>query len=122
MADVLSILADGHVDLEETQALRKEYYADGLVEEAELREVFAIKDGSESYVPEFAELVADMIADFALEDEETPGVVDAHEAAVLVELIGADGVFDDAERLGIQIIADTADEIDDALLELIDQL
>ena len=55
---------------------------------------------------------------YALEDAETPGVVDAGEAAVLNELIGADGTTDEYEAAALRQIHATATSVHPSLMSV----
>ena len=121
MIDVQAILADGHVDLEETQNLRAEIYGEdgdggSQVTEGELRTLFQIKDGADSYVSEFGDLVVEAAVSYALEDPDTPGVVDAGEAAVLNELIQGDGEIDEVETRILTAIRTRAESVHPSLI------
>ena len=121
MLDIQAILADGHVDLEETQAIREEIFGEAgdggsQVTAGELRQLFQIKDGADSYVSEFGDLVVEATVAFALEDPDTPGVVDADEAALLNELIQSDGEIDAVETRILTAIRTLATSVHSSLI------
>lgn len=99
--DIDAILEDGYIDGDEVAAIRAEIFADdgdegSDVSEAEFRMVDEIKNGVEygQWVSAFEVLYIEAGMNYAARD----GEVDANEAGVLNELIGADGVTDPLEE------------------------
>jgi hypothetical protein len=116
--DITQILSDGHINVDETASIRAEVYADGQIEEEELRDLYYLKDTAESYVPEFGQLVADATVSFALGDKNTPGEVSGDEAEVLNDLIGADGTTDNWEQLALSRIRKEATSVHPSLMSV----
>lgn len=122
---VASIIADGKVDFEEVVSLREAIYADGKVSEEEADAIFEINDAvsGNDNCPEWTELVIEVISDFVLNDEETPGVISEEEGAYLVKKIQGDGQVDDVERALLIHLDEEADSIESQdLIDLIASL
>jgi len=100
VALVAAVVADGVVDAAEVNELRAVFLEDGTIDREEADALFEINDAvsgndnDASYEPFFVETLASHV----LEDEETPGVVDAAEGDWLADAIGADGDIDMAEQ------------------------
>lgn len=119
--DIQAILADGHIDSEKTANIRTEIYSEegdggSAVTAGEMRQLFELKDNADSYVAEFGDLVVQAAIDYALNDPDTPGVVDAEEAALLNELIMGDGEIDDVERRILTAIRAQATSVHPSLM------
>lgn len=114
-----SITADGKVDAQEVQQLRDVLLADGKIDRAEADVLFEINDavaGAQN-APEWAEFLAEAVVQHILED----GEVSDEEAQWLVAKINRDGSVDEAEKGILRLLDDEADEVPDALRQLIDQ-
>ena len=82
-------LEDGVMDLEECTEFRTVVFEDGKVDLEELRIATEIQNavsGADN-CPEWRQLYTDIILSYALQDENTPGVVDADEAQTLITLL-----------------------------------
>lgn len=113
-----AILADGKVDTEEAQMLRTVIYGQGgaggtKVSKEELAVLFAINDATSgnNNSREWTELFVQAGTDAYLED----GVLDANEAADLINLIGADGKVTELEKALVANIMAKATSADPAL-------
>lgn len=108
-----SVVADGIVDAEEVKEIRKVFYEDGKIDQEEADAMFEINDGvsgaenDESY----QQLFVDVLSDFVLKDDETPGVVDESEGDYLAEKIEGDGNLDDVEKALLANLRDNATDI-----------
>ena len=114
---VAAVLADGTVDAQEVVQLQEAVYADGVVDKEEADALFEINDavsGKEN-APEWTGLFATAIADYVLADEESPNVIDADEAAYILEKIQGDGQVDAQELALLKQIKDRASIIDPTL-------
>ena len=87
------LLADGRIDDRETQIIRDELYADGVIDWSELEFLADLRNSAESCVPAFTELFLDAVKNNLLED----GKIDKGEAKWLRKAIFADGKVDEAE-------------------------
>lgn len=120
-----SILEDGKIDAEEVQKLEAVIFEDGKVDKEEADLMFELNDAvseSGSFVPEFKTLFVKSLSSYVLEDEETPGVVDAEEAQYLFDKISGDGALDENEQALLKDIkakATSVDAILDPLFALI---
>lgn len=96
-----AIIADGVVDAAEVAQLRTEFLADGVIDREEADALFAINDAvsgndnHESYDKFFIEAISSHV----LEDEDTPGVIDADEGDWLASKIEGDGQIDGLEEM-----------------------
>ena len=116
-----TILEDGHIEESEVEDLRAEIYGehgDGGtdVTQNELREVWRAKDEAESYCTAFGDFVVQAAVDCVLGDSTTPGSVDADEAALLNELIGADGMTDEIEERVLVAVRQRATSVHPTLM------
>jgi hypothetical protein len=123
MQDLIkSVIADGVVDADEVVELKKAFYADGVIDQEEADAMFQINDavsGNENDET-YKSLFVEVLSDFVLKDEETPGVIDETEGAYLVEKIQGDGEIDDVEKALLLNIEANAIEIQStALVSLI---
>ena len=94
------LLADGKIDAEEVKKLRDVLYADGKIDQEEADFIFEINDAvsGKKNDPAWNQFFVQVVADFLLNDEKSPGVIDEEEGRWLVEKIGADGQVDGVEK------------------------
>lgn len=117
---VKGIIADKEVDAAEAEQLELAIFADGKVDESELKVVCAVKEGVTKSCPEFDALFVTVFKAFCLEDDTTPGVVDDSEAKVIVDLFTEDGEIDDLEKLTVEaIIAEATGTVPSILSDLV---
>lgn len=97
---VKDIVADGVVDAQEVKEIQEAFYADGKIDKDEADAMFAINDAVSGNANDesYKDLFVKVISDYVLEDDETPGVIDADESAYLLSKIQGDGVVDDVEK------------------------
>lgn len=110
---VNDVVRDGIVDAEEVQTLREKFYADGKIDKEEADAMFEINDavtGADND-PSYEQLFVDVLSDFVLKDEETPGVVDEEEGEYLASKIEGDGEVDGVEKALLLNIKEKATEI-----------
>lgn len=110
------ILLDGIIDSSEVVSLEAAIFADGTVDEEELRAMGELNEKATTKCPEFGELFTKVVKAYALEDDNTPGVIDADEAAIILEVVNNDGVVDDIEKAAILAVCGEATSIDSAEL------
>ncbi len=94
------LLADGKIDAEEVSKLREVLYADGKIDQEEADFIFELNDtvsGKEND-PTWNQFFVQVISDYLLKDEKSPGVIDEEEGKWLIEKIGADGQVDGVEK------------------------
>lgn len=122
---VKDVVADGVVDAAEVVQIRDAFYADGKIDKDEADSMFEINDavsGNDNDAS-YEGLFVDVISDFVLKDEKTPGVIDAEEGDYLVSKIEGDGEIDDVEKALLLNIKSKATEIQsESLNKLIDSL
>lgn len=94
------LLADGKIDQEEVELLRKAIYADGKIDQEEADFVFEINDAvsGKKNDPVWNPFFVQVISDYLLKDEKSPGIIDEEEGTWLIEKIGADGQVDGVEK------------------------
>lgn len=110
---IKEIVADGVVDASEVKKIRDLFYADGTIDQDEADAMFEINDavsGNEND-ESYEQLFVDVLSDFVLKDEETPGVVDQSEGDYLVDKIKGDGEIDSVEKAFLLNISEKATEI-----------
>ncbi len=105
-----AVVADGKVDADEVAKLEAAIFADGKVDKEEAEVLFEINDkvsGAEND-PGWTPLFVKAISAFVLEDEKSPGVVDAEEAEFLKAKIHSDGKVDETEKALLQNLKEKA--------------
>jgi uncharacterized tellurite resistance protein B-like protein len=95
-----SILADGTIDAQEVQQLRATLYADGKIDKEEAEFLFELNDAVSGAANDasWEVLFVEAITSYLLEDETSPGEIDAEEARWLLAKIQGDGQLDKTER------------------------
>ena len=97
---VESIIADGIVDAVEVQQLKDVFLADGVIDREEADALFQINDAVTGNLnhPSYEDFFVEAISSHVLEDEESPGVIDAGEGDWLASKIEGDGEVDALEK------------------------
>ena len=97
---VADIIADGKVDAQEVETLRKELYADGKIDREEANALFKINNAvtKNQNDPAWKPFFVDAITMHILGDVNSPGAVDEEEAKWLVAAVEGDGVLDETEK------------------------
>lgn len=116
-----SLLADGKIDADEVKELHKELYADGVIDKDEAEFLFELNDavtGADN-AAEWEQLFVEAISSYLLEDEKSPGEIDADEAAWLSEKIGNDGKVDGVEKALLLNLKAKATSFPDVLAKLL---
>lgn len=116
-----NLLADGKIDADEVELLRKELYDDGVIDKEEANLLFELNDAVSGADNDssWQKLFVDAITSYLLEDETSPGEVDADEAAWLIAKIGNDGKIDGVEKALLLNLKDKAKPLPDSLNELL---
>lgn len=116
-----AILADGKIDAEETAMLRQMLFADGKIDQAEADLLFELnnKCSVAANDPSWIELFIEAISSFLLDDQESPGEIDATEAAWLLQQVQGDGKLDETEKKLLQKLNDKAKTMPAELAEFI---
>ena len=120
------ILADKIIEVSEVATLKTAIYEDGKVDKEEADALFELNDAISADDSEitfendeakdaYQALFVEAITDFVLADEVSPGVVDADEAAYIIEKISGDGALDDAEQALLVSIKEKATSYDTSL-------
>ncbi|MCF8070694.1 MAG: hypothetical protein K9L30_19095 [Desulfobacterales bacterium] len=115
------ILEDGVIDAEEVKQIKKRLYADGVINNEEADFLFKLNDGVSGAEndPSWKDLFVEALTDFVTKDETSPGVVDADEAAYLIEKIKGDGKVDDIELALLVNITANAQECHESFNEFV---
>ena len=95
-----NILADGVIDEAEVKQLREVLYADGKIDKEEAEFLFELNDAVSGKVnhDSWETLFVEAISSFLLEDEVSPDEIDENEAKWLLEKIQSDGQLDKIEK------------------------
>jgi uncharacterized tellurite resistance protein B-like protein len=88
------ILANGRVEGNEIEAMRKALYADGKIDDQEADLLVELHKKVERRTPAFEKFFYKAIKDYVLAD----GKIDAREAAYLRQMLFADGKIDEYEK------------------------
>ncbi len=88
---IRSVGADGHVSADDVIFLRKQVFADGVVNRAELAALFALAEKAPQGDREWADYFAEAAADFFLREEEPHGYLTQSEFEHLEAFIVRDG-------------------------------
>ena len=117
-----SVLADGVIDGEEVEAIKKVIYGTGSgagagVDRAEAELLFEFNDAvsGKQNAPGWQALFVEALTKHVLEDEVSPNEVDDDEASWLVGKIESDGQVDDTEKALLVSIKSKAKKISDKL-------
>ncbi len=118
-----AVIADGIVDAAEVEMMKKVIYGTGSgdgegVDRAEAEFLFEINDATtdnEGHDPSWKDLFVEAIAKHVLEDDESPGEIDAAESEWLISKIEGDGQYDDNEKALLAYIKENAKTIDGKL-------
>ena len=110
---VKAILEDGVIDEAEVEQLKKRLYADSKIDKEEAEALFTINDAvkGKNNAAAWAKLFAEAVCDFLLKDETSPGVVDAEEAAWLIEKLEGDSEIDANEKFLLKSLKENAKEL-----------
>src|SRR5690606_11212609 len=106
----LDILADGIIDAAEVKELEAVLFADGVIDKEEAELLFELNDavsgkGNDS---SWADLFVRAIADYLLEDENSPGEIDDAESDWLYNRVQGDGQIDPVEKKLLQYLNEKA--------------
>ena len=116
------LIADGKIDAEEVNKLRDVLYSDGKIDQEEANFIFELNDAvsGKKNDPTWNQFFVQVISDYLLNDEKSPGVIDEEEGKWLVEKIGADGQVDGVEKELILNLKKKAKSMPSSVLSLID--
>ncbi len=92
------LLADGTIDEREVAVLRKEFFADGKVDDIELEFLLDLRNTAKGVKASFNVLVLEALKSCLMAD----GVLDANDASFLRRWIFADGKVDFGEKRFLQ--------------------
>jgi hypothetical protein len=110
------ILADDYIEEKETELIKKEILADGVISRSEAEFLIDLRRSAKKAVAKFHEFVFDVVKKAILAD----GVISADEAKWLEKFIFADGKVDDMEKAflkGLKAAAKKTSAEFDALLK-----
>ena len=117
-----SVLADGIIDADEVEMIKKVIYGTGGgagegVDRAEADLIFELNDAvtGKANDASWQDLFVEAITKHVLEDDVSPGVVDDDEAAWLISNVEADGQVDDSEKALLASIKASATGIAESL-------
>jgi|SRR5262245_12606681 len=88
------ILADGYIEEKETEIIKKEIMADGVVNKAEAEFLIDLRKSAPRAVAKFHQFVFEVVKKAILAD----GAISAAEASWLEKFVTADGKVDDMEK------------------------
>lgn len=88
------ILADGYIERKETDIIKKELLADGVISKSEAEFLIDLRRSAPKAVAEFHQFVFQVVKKAILAD----GEISKAEAAWLERFLLADGVVDDQEK------------------------
>ena len=88
------ILADGYIERKETDIIKRELLADGVISKSEAEFLIDLRNSAPKAVVEFHQFVFEVVKKAILAD----GDISKAEADWLVKFLLADGVVDDQEK------------------------
>lgn len=94
----ISILEDGVIDAEEVTQISSVIWDDGTIDREEADFLFELNDAKKEAVPEWTALFVKAISAHLLDDDTSPGEIDADEAKWLIGKIMGDGQVDKVEK------------------------
>lgn len=115
------ILEDSIIDADEVKEIKELIYADNKIDQEEIDFLFELNDavsGKNNHLS-WKELFVDAVTQFVLEDENSAGSIDSHEAALLLSKIQGDGNIDNVERALLENLKEKAGELPESLAELL---
>lgn len=117
-----SIIADGKIDAAEVAQIKKVIYQDGGIDRAEADFLFELNDicAGKPNDALWSTLFVDAICSYLLDDEKSPGEIDAKEADWLLSKIQSDGKLDANEQMILKKLSHTAKSMPDNLREYIE--
>ena len=112
-----SILEDGKIDASEVAQLKQAIYADGKIDREEADLLFELNDAcsGSNNDPSWETFFIDVICDYLLNDEETPGEIDEQEGKWLLDKIQGDGKLDGIELNLLKKLSTSAKTISENL-------
>jgi uncharacterized tellurite resistance protein B-like protein len=111
------ILQDGKIDDAEVKLLKKELYADGVIDKKEVEFLIELRNKAKEPGPAFAKFFFKALEDNVLKD----GKIDAAEARWLRKMLYADGKIDEDEKKFLQALKRKAGELSPAFHTLFDE-
>jgi carbon storage regulator CsrA len=112
-----TILADGVIEDQEVEIIRKELYADGKIDKEEVEFLVALRNEAQKVCPAFEELFFEAIKQNVLTD----GVIDAEEAGWLRRMLYADGRIDEREKKFMRQLRQEAKQVSPEFQRLHDE-
>src|SRR5579884_2357543 len=112
-----TILADGTIDDQEVEVIRRELYADGRIDKEEVEFLVALRTEAAKVCPAFEELFFKAVKENVLAD----GAVDADEAAWLRKMLYADGRIDEREKKFVRELRQEAKQVSPEFQRLHDE-
>ena len=94
----IAILEDGVIDAEEVTQISAVIWDDGTIDREEADFLFDLNDAKKEAVPEWTALFVKAISSHLLDDDTSPGEIDADEAKWLIGKIMGDGKVDKVEK------------------------
>ncbi len=111
------ILADGKIEDDEVEVIRRELYADGQIDQDEVEFLIALRNEARSTCPAFERLFFEAVKQNVLTD----GSVDAEEADWLRRMLFADGKIDDNEKQFLRELRSQARKVSPEFQKLYDE-
>jgi uncharacterized tellurite resistance protein B-like protein len=111
------VLADGVIDEAEVKELRTELYADGKIDRDEANLLFEIRNQAKKTCASFDKLCFDAVKENVLTD----GSIDADEAAWLRKMLFADGKIDAQEKQFLSELRAQAKQVSPEFQKLVDE-
>lgn len=124
-----AVLEDKIIDADEVEMIKKVIYGSGGgagegIDRAEADFLFELNDATSGNAnsPAWKDLFVEALSKHVLEDEESPGEIDADEAEWLLKNIEGDGVYDDNEKALLAHLKANAKTLHTKLQNKIDML
>src|SRR5262249_17794197 len=112
-----AILADGKIEDEEVELIRRELYADGKIDREEVAFLIALRNEAREVSKAFEELFFAAVKQNVLTD----GSIDEDEAAWLRQMLFADAQIDEREKKFLRELKQEARSVSPAFQQLYDE-
>lgn len=117
-----SVSARGCITDDDVVTMRRAYYADASITEAEVTELFQLNDNCQNHANSWKKFFAETIANFILQQQTMDGRISKTNAMWLASRLKHGGKFSAVERAILVILKRQSPKIDPLLKPLLDRV